>query len=686
MKPSFHEKQDVMLDDITFPYCSAGAIPPGSDWLSCDFETGACGWYPDHSASMTWKRVKEPSNFNPGPEFDHTTGEGYYIFIGTDRTTDPSMTARMMSYPQQAKCISFWYHIYGSSIGTLKFKAKEAEGDETDIWMRTGTHGNKWRFVDLTLPAGGPPVQFIFEAVLGGTHGSIAIDDVVVSSGVDGACPPERECTFQASLCGLQPDPTADFSWVRARGGHASGVPGPAADHTLGTAQGYYLSGNLWEHPKGSRGHMVTTVNAPTPQSGECWMFWYHMGGQGVGELSVRLRPEQRSTSSFPLWTISGDQGDLWRHGRATVLSPDSPYQVVFEAVVGDGPGRNIAIDDLLILNGPCPPEGFCDFEMDMCDWLNRPYGPTAVAWDWTSASGQGKFVPDVDHTTNSALGHYMVFDAYSGEQTAHFISVHMAPVSKCCLEFWYHMEMWFENDLVQLSVYINESGTLDLLWSQNGNQKDVWHKMMLDYTSQNRHQIIFEASCPHNVDGVIALDDIFVRRDVACSDLLPTTPAPTTQPTSPPVSAMSCSFEDGFCDWVQDSGSAWSRQNGIHVKGPWLGPLYDHTAENNQGFYLLVNKSGEEKAEPAVISVAVATQADDICVGFWYYMLGASASSLDVLVQSKNSQDVVWTRGGSQESEWLSAQVTISTADKERVRKACVCLTHTHKRRKICR
>lgn len=42
---------------------------------------------------------------------------GYYMFVATKTSSDPSQTARLISYPQQAKCVSFWYHIYGPNIG-----------------------------------------------------------------------------------------------------------------------------------------------------------------------------------------------------------------------------------------------------------------------------------------------------------------------------------------------------------------------------------------------------------------------------------------------------------------------------------------------------------------------------------------------------------------------------------------
>lgn len=72
-----------------------------------------------------------------------------------------------------------------------------------------------------------------------GKQGSIAIDDIMVSSSENGTCPAERECTFQGSLCGLLPQPSANFTWSRITGAsQPANSSGPATDHTLGTEQG----------------------------------------------------------------------------------------------------------------------------------------------------------------------------------------------------------------------------------------------------------------------------------------------------------------------------------------------------------------------------------------------------------------------------------------------------------------
>lgn len=91
---------------------------------------------------------------------------------------------------------------------------------------------------------------------------------------------------------------------------------------------GYYLSAQLWSHPVGSRGTMMTAVMEPTPPDGECLMFWYYMEGSGVGELSVYLQTHDMYRNRVHLWNRRGDQGTHWRHGRVTLFSPDTSYQV----------------------------------------------------------------------------------------------------------------------------------------------------------------------------------------------------------------------------------------------------------------------------------------------------------------------------------------------------------------------
>ena len=51
---------------------------------------------------------------------------------------------------QGPACFSFYYHMFGPSIGNLSVLTSIA-GHTSTRWMRSGTQGNKWQQVHLTI-------------------------------------------------------------------------------------------------------------------------------------------------------------------------------------------------------------------------------------------------------------------------------------------------------------------------------------------------------------------------------------------------------------------------------------------------------------------------------------------------------------------------------------------------------
>ncbi|ESO89256.1 hypothetical protein LOTGIDRAFT_106513, partial [Lottia gigantea] len=79
-------------------------------------------------------------------------------------------------------CLSFSYHMFGDSMGTLKVYLSEFGAEKVVLWSRSGDHGNDWireqlDYYPKTL------YQIIFEAVAGGYRSDVAIDDVKIRPG-----------------------------------------------------------------------------------------------------------------------------------------------------------------------------------------------------------------------------------------------------------------------------------------------------------------------------------------------------------------------------------------------------------------------------------------------------------------------------------------------------------------------
>ena len=84
-------------------------------------------------------------------------------------------------------------------------------------------------------------------------------------------------------------------------------------------------------------------------------------------------------------------------------ITSSSDYWLIFEGIRGSGYRGDIAIDDVEILDNACSHD--CDFEADMCTWLNVPRSDD---FDWLRGSGSTPSSytgPSTDHSTNSPVG-----------------------------------------------------------------------------------------------------------------------------------------------------------------------------------------------------------------------------------------------------------------------------------------
>jgi hypothetical protein len=75
--------------------------------------------------------------------------------------------------------------------------------------------------------------------------------------------------------------------------------------------------------------------------------------------------------------------------------------------------------------------------------------------------------------------------------------------------------------------------------------------------------QVVFEAVRGENYNGYVALDELLVVKDPACT-IRPVDATPTAPPTASPDHFPSCDFEADLCGWATEE-EFWKWERYIH-------------------------------------------------------------------------------------------------------------------------
>uniref|UniRef100_A0A8D0KT39 Enteropeptidase n=1 Tax=Strix occidentalis caurina TaxID=311401 RepID=A0A8D0KT39_STROC len=125
----------------------------------------------------------------------------------------------------------------------------------------------------------------------------------------------------------------------------------------------------------------------------------------------------------------------------------------------------------------------------------------------------------------------------------------------------------------------------------------------------------------------------------------------------------VNCTFEDGFCYWIQDldDDSDWER-----VQGPTFpsmsGPDFDHTFGNMSGFYISTPVGlgfGEERVR--ILSLPLVSS-DSSCLSFWYFMYSTNVYRLRVSISNEHGlEKIIFQKEGNYGNNWNYGQVTLN-------------------------
>ncbi|RDD40325.1 MAM and LDL-receptor class A domain-containing protein 2 [Trichoplax sp. H2] len=658
---------DIALDDISM-------IPKACPLTTnCDFEIGTCKWVQDQTDGFDWIRGRNGNDQNgQGPPMDHTLQSpvGYYLY--TSSSSNPDKTARVMisppfpPTPPIGKCMNFYYRLTANA-GTLRVFNQINGARGTPLWQESGNQQGLWKPGQVTMNSTSGTWQPVFQAETANGQGTIAIDDV---SFFDQACPPPGNCNFENGYCTWMNAIAGDnFDWIRHQGSVPSTLTGPLSDHTLGTANGYYIYMEATGRQRGQKTVLQSMVFPPAP-NGRCLSFWYHMYSPfAFGQASSLSIYIQKVGSNFGsiLWLRNSSAGDVW-HNAHVAFSSSQSYQILIVATRGQSSLSDVAIDDISFtttcnasFTRPTPKptqastalpstsydctfeNGFCTWTQDLTDSLNwtRHQGPT-------SSSDTG---PRVDHTTSSTSGWYAYVEGshFFSNNTARLISATITPTTgPMCFRFWYYM---FGEDIDTFNVYFKFGNVLgSKVWTRKGNQGPSWKLAQLQFQQSIPFQLVLETThISGNYRSDIAVDDIKFNFQQC-----------------PPRSL--CDFEDSSrCGYTQDINDNfdWTYFTGAGVAGQWS-PINDHTTYTSFGHSFFANMKSQSTGAVARLNSNELPPTAGSCLSFWYIAYGSNYGSLSVYTQIGGTLNKIWsvpTTGITEAARaWLGMQVTVQS------------------------
>lgn len=168
-------------------------------WFACDFgwasDPSFCSWTSEDTGSRWQIQSSGTPTLNTGPNMDHTGtrlysrlihpvpytftfffcqqyklffttgGSGNFIYTlatGPQETKVARLVSPVVTPPDSDLCVSFWYHMFGSHIGTLHIKQRKQTVDgpaDILLWTVSGHQGSRWREGRVLVPQTNKPYQ-----------------------------------------------------------------------------------------------------------------------------------------------------------------------------------------------------------------------------------------------------------------------------------------------------------------------------------------------------------------------------------------------------------------------------------------------------------------------------------------------------------------------------------------------
>jgi hypothetical protein len=287
---------------------------------------------------------------NTGP--DVASAGSWYMYVESSIPYSPDKEASFVSpcfnlTSLTNPYISFNYHMYGASTGSLEVQASTDGITWTALWSRSGDLGNTWFTKVLSLSVyAGTTVQLKIVGTTGPSFESdMGFDNVIVASGVNCASGisafPYAE-SFETNF-GAWTQSTADnFDWTRRTGTTPTSSTGPPGAN----AGSWYI----YTEADGRSSGQQAILNSPcfnlTNRRNATFSFAYSMYGSNMGTL--RFEASSNGTTWTTLWTQTGNKGTGWLSASLDISAYEgSNVQFRFVGVRGNGTRSDMAVDNI---------------------------------------------------------------------------------------------------------------------------------------------------------------------------------------------------------------------------------------------------------------------------------------------------------------------------------------------------
>ncbi|UCC31905.1 MAG: choice-of-anchor J domain-containing protein, partial [Phycisphaerales bacterium] len=246
---------DTCVDGVCYNECAGtvSSYPYTEGW-----ESGFGAWVNVSGDDMDWtRRSGSTPSSSTGPSSAH--GGSYYVYTEASSPNYPSKTAILegpcfdLSNTSEAG-LTFWYHMYGTAMGTLNVEVSEDCVSWTNVWSLSGNQGNAWYETDVDLGAYiGSTIVIRFRGVTGSSYTSdMSVDDITVDVTPAIPCGGDPDCddglfcngaeTCVDSLCQPGTDPCPGQGCDEVNDQCVAG-PAFADDFESGNAQGWDFYG-----------------------------------------------------------------------------------------------------------------------------------------------------------------------------------------------------------------------------------------------------------------------------------------------------------------------------------------------------------------------------------------------------------------------------------------------------------